>query len=290
MDVLLRLDATCNQSCYFCNVPTARNYTTAQAIKWIHNAKNVHVLSVTGGEPTLRKDIFEIIQAAKQSPNIKFVNIQTNATAASSPKFAHKLKTAGLDKAFVGFHSHHEKISNLLTKSTLWKKTVTGIQNLIAENIQVTLNPVVNKMTYEYLPEYFTFVSKKFPKLESISISFVQPHGRAWDYRKILVPQYSDVFPYLKKALQICDKHSLSYTNPYCGFPLCLFPGPKKRSLEFNDFVHSNSEKQAIQRVEHNKTHGPACKKCIYNTRCNGVWKKYADIHGLSELKPFTQT
>jgi len=287
MDVLLRLGPECNQKCLFCNVPKCRKVSTDEAIKWLGKIKEkISILSITGGEPTLRQNLLKIIKTASETNSIKYVNLQTNAAMASYKKYASELKQAGLYSAFVAFHSHDETVSNNLTNSNLWKKSVKGIKNLLAEGIIVTLNPVINKLNYQLLPEYIKFVKKEFPGIKEISFSFVQPTGRAWT-NKWIVPKYSEVKPYLKKTLEYCKKNSIKFGNPYCGFPLCYFPGFEELSNEFLDnFAQGNMEKKAVKKVKSDKVKSDSCKKCKYDNCCNGVWANYAKIHGVSELNP----
>ncbi len=287
MNVLLRITNQCNQDCCFCNVSSDESVSLDEAMRRVRQAKDLRTLSISGGEPTLNKGLLELIREAKKNPGIQFVSLQTNAAAAASFDYAGALKEAGLDEAFVAFHSHQEKLSNVLTGSQLWQKTVSGIQNLTAAGIKVVINTVINKATYEQLPEFCVFVNRTFPDVKEICFSFIQPHGRAWKNRSALIPRYSEVVPFLKKALEVCDGHGISYCNPYCGFPLCLFPAPKKYSSEFLDSPRSSSEKEGVSLVKRDKAHGPACQHCAEKARCNGVWKKYAEIYGFSELKPF---
>ena len=164
--------------------------------------KSIGTLSITGGEPTLRKDLVFIINMASKIHSIRQINLQTNATLVSYKEYTVKLKKAGLDTAFVAFHSHKESVSNKLTSSTFWDKTVQGIKNLLSIGIPITLNPVINKLNYHLLPQYVKFVKEEFPNIKCISLSFVQPVGRAWK-NKWIIPRYSEVLPYLKKEVLV---------------------------------------------------------------------------------------
>ena len=67
-----RLGYSCNDNCWHCFVPMGEykgDLSTEQAISVLERAKedNVEIIALTGGEPTIRKDIFEIVQHAKNS-------------------------------------------------------------------------------------------------------------------------------------------------------------------------------------------------------------------------------
>lgn len=290
MDVLLRLGPECNQRCLFCNVPTCPRMSTQQVIEWIDNLQDkISILSITGGEPTLRKDLLFIIKKISQNNLVGSINLQTNATLMSYRKYVKNLKKAGLNSFFVAFHSHKESVSNRLTNSNLWDKTVKGIENLLEEKTQVILNPVINKLNYSLLPQYVRFVKEHFPSISNISLSFVQPYGSAWD-NKWIIPKFSEVLPYLKRTLKFCAENNINFANPYCGFPLCFFPDFEEKSNEYGDAsLNSRLEKEAFERVKNLKIKSPSCKQCIYTDKCGGFWINYAKIYGLSEFKPVLQ-
>lgn len=287
MDVLLRLDMRCNQRCFFCNVEDCPSLTTSQALSFLDNiSSRVSQVSITGGEPTLRDDLFKIIRYASNLESIDTVAIQTNATRCYYEEYVKGLKSSSLDLAFVALHSSDPKISNFLTRSRLWDKTVDGIKNLLNYEIDVVLNPVINAYNYRGLLDYVKFVSKNFESIKHISFSFVQPVGRAWK-NKHVVPRYSEVYPFLKPALDYCSENNIKFFNPYCGFPLCYFKGYEKQSNEFFDYnVKNKLEVDAVNRVKEQKIKSKRCRQCVYDKRCNGVWINYSKIHGLSELRP----
>ena len=122
----------------------------------------------------------------------------------------------------MSFHSHiPAQHDHALGIKNSFEKCVKGIKKLLEAKIIVTLNPVVTTETYRRLPEYLRFVRKEFPKIKYISLSIVQPNGRAWTNKNI-VPRYGAISPYVKKALSLGKKLNFTIMNPYCGLPLCI--------------------------------------------------------------------
>src|SRR4030042_6439061 len=192
--LIVRLGTRCNASCHFCNVPT-ENFPLAgelsgsqikKEIKTLIGGKKGIKISLSGGEPTVRKDLPEIIRFAARN-GAKVVEIQTNAIVLDDALYVKKLKKSGLDKAFVSFHSHIPRIQNLmLNRRGVYERCLEGIKNLLQEGVEVNLNPVVTTKNYKSLPDYIRFVKKHLPGIYSISLSVVQPRGRAWKNRKLV--------------------------------------------------------------------------------------------------------
>lgn len=286
---LLRIDSFCNQSCLFCNVDFDCRLKT-------ENAKNElfaieknggKIVSITGGEPTLREDLGEIIEFAKNNTRLK-IDLQTNATLCT-PDFSSTLSKKGLDSAFVSLHSRDAKLSDKLTQLPgSFSKTVQGILNLQSEGIKVSLNTVVNSLNYRDLAGFVEFVATNFPMVHCLNFSVVQPAGRALK-NKWLVPKYSEIKPNLLEAAGLCKSFGLSLSNPFCGVPPCFFTGFEEYCLE----VQIANEKpvagrKTIENAKQEKIKGKLCGNCAYDYCCAGVWKNYAAIYGTSELKPVT--
>ncbi len=292
MENLVRLGLKCNQNCVFCNVKyNFKTKTTIEAKKEILSlAKKypkIHI-SFTGGEPTLRNDLLELISFAKKRTTSR-VEIQTNAMRCSYEHYVMGLKKAGLNGAFVALHSHRESISDELTRTPgSFKLTIKGLENLLNENIAVTINTVINSMNYKNLPDFVKFVNKKFPQIENINFSFVQPYGNAWS-NKWIVPRLSDAAQDIRDAMQYCKDHNIEFYNPYCGIPMCYAKGFEKNCIENLDFNERDGENihEGIQRVMENKVKAPQCKYCSVNASCLGVWIGYSKIYGFDELKPY---
>jgi MoaA/NifB/PqqE/SkfB family radical SAM enzyme len=295
---VIRLGTKCNAKCLFCNVP-AESYDLPatvsvekikkEIIDLGKRQKNV-IISISGGEPTINKDLPETIKFAKNH-GVRTVEIQTNAILLREKNLVKKLKKAGLSKAFVAFHSHIPKIHDYLVgRKGAYTDCLLGIKNLVSEKIKVDLNPVITSRSYKELPGYIKFVRKEIPEVKRISLSVIQPRGRAWDNRN-LVPRYGLISPYIKKALELGEQMGVDIFNPYCGLPFCIGDWWKhlsncveftEKHLEYGqlDFV---KEKFFLQDA---KIKSRQCLVCDLEKFCNGVWKEYARIYSLSDLKP----
>ncbi|MDP1852655.1 MAG: radical SAM protein [Candidatus Omnitrophota bacterium] len=291
---LLRLGSACNAGCLFCNVPpesyALKELSTKQAKLEIGRLtaldKELRLeLDITGGEPTLRKDLSELIKYAHRK-GVKIVQVQTNAIRLSDNDYLKKLKYAGLNKLFISLHSSvpgiHDKLVGL---EGAFDMAIAGIRNSLELNIDVTLNPVITTQNYKELPEYIKFVHNKFPQIKNISLSVIQPRERAL-INKYLIPSYGIISPYIKKAVELAKKCDLMIFNPYCGVPLCIGGWHKYLSqcVEYTEnTLRFNSRENNLNL---GKIKGPNCVKCNLYNFCNGVWREYALIYSFSDLKP----
>jgi len=167
----LMLTSLCNLKCEFCDIPE-RNYqkkelSKDEAIKIINSAAKLGIeyLEITGGEPFLHKDLFEVIDYA-HSKEIK-INITTNGllikenlTRIAKSKINHiSISIDGLEKT-------HDQLRN---QQGTYKRTLEGIELLKEQcrNVKISINFVVtNKNVYE-LKQAFDYF-----KAKNINVSF----------------------------------------------------------------------------------------------------------------------
>jgi len=290
----LRLGLECNENCVFCTVAKDKETTlsTKEAQEKIDYLmrNNVGTIAFTGGEPTIRKDLPEIFSYAKQ--NGFNIELQTNGVKLADESYLIKLKENGLKNVLIALHSHKEKVSNEITQSKFFLKTVQGIKNTIKHNISISLSHVITSKNYKDLLDYIDFVMNLSKEIH-IYFGYVRPNGNALDNNWI-VPKLSEVELDIYKALEKCKKNNVSFSVE--GIPLCYMQGYEKYCSEtqrmqkqaqvylgsgeskhddLHEFIHSELKKKGNQ-----------CKSCQINQYCAGVWKEYADIYGTDELYP----
>lgn len=292
---LLRVGLACNVECVFCNIPAESGaYPLSLSLAQLKNMadeifqKDPHPkISITGGEPTIRKDLVDIIRYLKKK-GARTIGIQTNAILLADKKLVKELKNAGLNKAFVSFHSHVPRIHDLLImKKGGFARCARGIRNLLDEHIEVIINPVINALTYRNMPEYIEFVRKHFPTVRCISLSVVQPNHRALKNKKI-IPQYGVISPFIEKTLDLADEYGIVVNNPNCGVPLCIGGWHKRqeRCLDYNENIARKKNASGHPSQSQAKMKPPSCRKCAMDAVCNGVWREYAELYPLTDLTP----
>ncbi len=294
---LLRLMLRCNQECEFCSVAydKGEDLTTEEVKQKISElAKSgVSKLVLSGGEPTLRKDLPILIRFAK-SKGIRNIELQTNGTK-SSNNLLSNLKNAGLNSVLIAIHSHRKSVSNDITHSKLFNNTLKFIKKALLQNITVKLSFVINKKNYKDMKDYVKFFSKlanQTSKTIAFYFAFVRPYGRAYN-NKAIVPRLSQIEPYLYEVMEHCINNNIDFMVE--GVPLCYMIGYEKYSAEVNrmnsNFIYMDQKNTNIEDVHEliNKSlkrKAFICRKCSLNNKCPGVWKEYAELFGTNELFP----
>ncbi|PDW01692.1 GTP 3',8-cyclase MoaA [Candidatus Viridilinea mediisalina] len=110
----LRISLTdrCNMRCVYCMpvvgmqfAPRPELLTNAELLRVVQAAATAgfRKLRLTGGEPTLRQDLVELIRAMKALPGIEHIAMTSNALRLRHQ--AHQLKAAGLDRVNISIDS-----------------------------------------------------------------------------------------------------------------------------------------------------------------------------------------
>jgi len=288
---LVRVTMACNERCPFCNVPVedypeptpSDTELTAQLDAFL--AGGEQTLTLSGGEPTLRKaPLLDVITRAR-GQGVPFAELQTNAILIDD-RYASELADAGLTSAFVSLLSDepalHDELAGLRGAFPL---CLRGIDALADAGIAVTLNPVIARQTQDRVAAYVDFVAARLPTVQAISLSAVQPHGRARDDLDLL-PDYAVLGPEVLRAHARAEHHGIPLLNPYCGLPLCVgWSARRARSVEAIE-ADGAWERRAPGAEPHgvdnhgNKRHGSPCLRCALRTRCGGAWHAYWDHRG----------
>jgi AhpD family alkylhydroperoxidase len=291
----IKVGFSCNNNCKFCVQAHKRNLgdRNTEEIKKIlrEAAKDCEIVVFTGGEPTIRPDIIELIEYAK---NLKFkiIQIQSNGRMFAYKDFCRKMIKAGANEFALALHGHIPQLHDYLTSSKgAFEQTVLGIKNLKELRQRVLMNTVITKSNYRHLPE----IAKLFInlKVDQYQFAFVHPLGNAWENFDSIVPRISLVEPYVKKGLELGIRAKIKVmveAIPYCfmkGYENYIAENimPKMKIFE-KDSIVENFEKS---RREEGKAKGPKCSMCIYNEICEGPWKEYPERFGWGEFQPRTK-
>jgi radical SAM protein with 4Fe4S-binding SPASM domain len=104
----------------------------------------IFIATFTGGEPTLREDLPELIAHAQKIGIV--TGLVTNGRRLTK-EFVATLEKAGLDFAQVTLESNDPNIHDQMTRSKgSWQETIEGIRNLISTTIYTTTNTTLTKL------------------------------------------------------------------------------------------------------------------------------------------------
>jgi radical SAM protein with 4Fe4S-binding SPASM domain len=104
----------------------------------------VFILTFTGGEPTLREDLPELLLYAQNRGMV--TGLITNGRKLKDKVYVEILEKSGLDFVQVTLESHDAAIHDLMTAiDGSWKETVAGIKNAVPSQIYVTTNTTLSE-------------------------------------------------------------------------------------------------------------------------------------------------
>ena len=192
--IRLSITDVCNYSCTYClpqgykRTPgDTRSFMSAQEISRLTKALSelgVCKIRLTGGEPTVRKDFFDILKDMKQNSNIPKVTMTTNGYRLD--KIAEQLCEAGLDGINISIDSLNRETFKKLTGHDRLEEILEGIKFLQKLNFKnIKINAVLLKGINDTHDEF-----KKFG-------NFIKDNNI--DFRFIELMQTGDNLEYFKK-------------------------------------------------------------------------------------------
>ena len=152
----------CNQKCVHCyaagqKLSDERELSTEEwkAIIDKCRAACIPQITFTGGEPTMREDIFELISYARW-----FISrLNTNGIKLTED-YCRKLHEAELDSVQITFYSSDPEVHNKLVGADQFENTVRGIDNALKEGLSVSINTPICTLNRDYI-KTLEFLHKK---------------------------------------------------------------------------------------------------------------------------------
>jgi cyclic pyranopterin phosphate synthase len=199
----LRLSITdvCNFSCQYCLPNGYKKQHKERFLTFTEIKKLVDVFAdlgtkkirITGGEPSLRSDLIDIIEAVKAQPKIEKIALTTNGYKLA--KMAKQWHQAGLQSVNVSIDSFDPKQFQLITGYSDLAGILKGIEIAANIGLEVKLNLVMMKQfNAEILKSVMAFVKDKpitFRFIELMEtgdnpIFFNEQHYRTTDIQRTL--------------------------------------------------------------------------------------------------------
>ena len=152
--IRLSISDVCNFKCGYClpdgykiDKSDNRTFINIEEIRRLARALSelgVSKIRLTGGEPTVRKDFFEIIKIIKENSGIKKTVITTNGYRLD--KIANDIKNSGLDGINISIDSLNAETFKKITGHDRLEEILRGIKNLQKLNFKnIKINAVLLK-------------------------------------------------------------------------------------------------------------------------------------------------
>ena len=222
---------SCNERCSFCyyiqtikDRQKEKDLTTDQVksrMEYIRS-KGIKTLEFTGGEPTIRTDLIELVKFAK-SLGFESISMISNGVRLSQPTYAKACVEAGIDDYLISIHGHEKGVHDRVTEIPgSFDKAVEAVKNLMKYPVKVRANCVISGLNYKGSVE--TLALYHSLGLQTANFILFNPIVEAdWRSAPELNVRYSDAAPYLKKAIDLYKDKINKITVRY--IPFCLMQG-----------------------------------------------------------------
>lgn len=184
--VLLELTKRCNLHCPTCFASAgdaAGSDLTIEEIEKQYEYLMAHGgpfnIQLSGGEPTVRDDLPEIIRLGREK-GFSFFQLNTNGIRlAEEPSYARELKEAGLNTVFLQFDGLTDEVYERLRGRALLDLKMKAIENCKEAKLGVTLVPVIAPGVNEnQIGELLTFAMSRMPYVRGIHFQPMSYFGR----------------------------------------------------------------------------------------------------------------
>jgi len=160
----LALTYRCNNNCSHCYNARPRNYPELSTDQWkkiIDRCWEVGIPHIifTGGEPTLRVDLPELMNYAQSLGQITGIN--TNGRRLADMDFVHQLVSSGLDHVQITLESAiPEEHDRLVCHPGAWQETIAGIKNALGSQLYVMTNTTLLRDNAVHLEETLSLLNE----------------------------------------------------------------------------------------------------------------------------------
>ncbi|MCR4762417.1 MAG: radical SAM protein [Lachnospiraceae bacterium] len=206
----------CNQCCVHCYAagqPSAeeKELSTEEWKRIIDKCREISIPQVTftGGEPTMRDDLPELIEHAAWF----ITRLNTNGIKLT-PEYCKRLQEVSLDSVQITFYSHDEAIHNRLVGAEKYEQTLAGVKNALAAGLSVSINTPLCEVNRDYV--------KTLAFLHDLGVIYVTCSGlittgnAATQESEELQLSHAEIRKILREAVTYCNEHGMeiSFTSP----------------------------------------------------------------------------
>jgi radical SAM protein with 4Fe4S-binding SPASM domain len=292
----VHLDVTwrCNERCVHCYLDHddlgEMSYDEIEDLMTQMAAAGVFFLTISGGEPMLRTDIFPILRRARELTfNVK---LKTNAILIKE-KEAALIRDLGIDTVQVSIYSHRPEVHDAITKvKGSLERSLAAIRFMVSRGLKVTMANVVMKQTrFDYpgvqklaaeLGAMFTIDPTITPHINGdrslLALNVSREDLRDIMNDKTIAGATEDQFVAVTPGadddhmdnIPCSAGHSACYVSPYGDvYPCVQFPLPSGnvRQQKFIDIWKYSPQLEEVRSIRTRDL--PVCSTCAHSSGCS---------------------
>ncbi len=229
--VLIEVTKRCNMNCNICfaDSGSAIRDPGLEKIRFYYerilSQGGPYNVQISGGEPTVREDLPEIIRMGRDY-GFEFIQLNTNGLRiALEEGYAGKLKAAGLNSIFLQFDSVDDEINKKSRGRELFDIKKKAVDNCKKYGLGIVLVPVIWEDNLKDTGSIIKFALENIDIVRGVHFQPLSCFGRypedMRNYRRITLPEIID-------SMEVQTKGMLKkeyFAPPCCEHSLCSFHG-----------------------------------------------------------------
>ena len=298
----------CNQRCSFC--PCSKEEKTTfpylsmdeitTAVDEFISEKQIDTIVVSGGEPTIHPQFFEIMHYLTVEKSLHTV-ILSNGESYAKDGFIERLaRSARIEKitAITTIHSQYaEQHEGINGSKGSFERSIKGMLNMYYAGAEVIVKHCITRENYKDLEGFYNFIDERFPKEVSVQLCSIDYCGmnKITDDDMLSFPVLR---PYLEKMFDAYidsieddnPRHLYAINMPFCSCDPYYWILLTQRSNTYDSYASPDKDGGAVKlkKVENNVgTFAPACRDCAAVSICPGTYKTAFEYFGNKIVEPY---
>lgn len=190
LSLLCEITYRCNLQCAYCYNPLdLKAYRDElSAPQWIAVLQQAAALGVlqahfSGGEPTLRPDLCELIEGAAACS--LYTNLITQGTFLDD-ELLDRLIGSGLDHIQISIQAPHAELADRIAGTVAHERKLDAVRRVLERDIALTLNCVLHRLNHDTIEEVISYAQRA--GVRRLELANVQFYGWAYRNRLALMP------------------------------------------------------------------------------------------------------
>lgn len=287
----------CNEACAFCSQDLA--WRRAPGLPFPLVARELFTAAgdgyksvcFTGGEPTLRKDLPEML-ALSRKLGFEYRRVQTNGVRLADDAYLGSLAGAGANYFRVSLHSHRPEVHDALVKVPgALAKAVGGLDNMRRRGLGAGLNFVLTASNHGVLPEFCAHFLDR--GVTDFVVIYPLYEGDLVHHEEAMRVSMADAAASVRRAVREFDRRG-ALRPRLLNFTPCAAPELVDRMLAWSAHsllvVDAGGRPVDLYMASHDdRLQPPGCASCALSSECLGFKRSYLarfpDGGGLAPLE-----
>lgn len=207
--LLAELTYRCPLHCPYCSnpvvYPAGDDLSTAEWARVLREAAALGIMHAgfSGGEPLLRRDLAELIAAARRSG--LYTNLITSGVGLDGNR-ARELRAAGLDSAQISFQSDEAAPGDAIAGAQAHARKLEAVRAVKENGIALSINVVLHRATVSRLAEIADFAASL--GATRLELASAQYYGWGFLNRSALMPTRAQVDIARESAAEAKRRHA----------------------------------------------------------------------------------